>query len=140
MRGFYSGLIGGMVAGLWVIIWAIMVRYEAVFNALTSLELWINYLIFQIGVAGILGGVFGVVYSRFYRGIRGEDVKKSLLFGLIIAMLANVVISTDRLLHFLLLEGEHGQLLSEGVGWLLTSLKWILYGFVLGIVYERLKL
>jgi hypothetical protein len=139
-RGFYSGLIGGMVASLWVFVYAFLSgSFWITMYDITSLEFWFDYSVSQLGLTAIFGGIFGLIYSRFYNGIPGEGVKKGVVFGLIIGVLANIAGQATELLLGWLLTGVQ-EYFEYGIAWLGGSLKWIFYGIVLGILYERLKL
>jgi hypothetical protein len=107
---------------------------------ISSLDFWIDYFVFQFGFHAVFGANFGLVYSRFYKRIPGEGVMKGLVFGLMVGMLANLHYSSFWFLNWFLLAGEVEWLYPFGIGWLEGFLKWIPYGIVLGIVYDRLKL
>ena len=134
-RGFYSGLIGGFFAGIWIFVYVFLKGGWSTMPDVMSLSFWQDYFIVQCGIHAIFGGIFGLVYSRFYDGIPSKGVKKGLIFGLLIGMLVNLVFFSSTILHHLL----EVKLLINWT-WIEGFLKWIPYGIVLGFVYERLKL
>lgn len=137
-RGFYSGLFGGMAMGVWIFVWVYLQGGWSIMPDIISLEFWTNYFVFHFGLSALFGAIFGLVYSRFYKGIPGEGVKKGLTFGLIIGVLANLQYSMFNFLNGFLWTGE-----PELIAWAYVSgstflqayLKWIPYGIVLGIAY-----
>jgi hypothetical protein len=138
MRGFYSGLIGGFFAGIWIFVYVFLKGGWSTMPNVMSLEFLQDYFIFQFGMHGIFGCIFGVLYSKvFYNAIPSKGFKKGLVYGLLIGMWANLFTASNELLRWSL-TGLDVYLI--GVNWIEGFLKWIPYGFVLGIVYERLKL
>ena len=138
-RGFYSGVIAGLFAGLYLFVNVVLsFVILAELPEVTSLDFWLDYLVFQLGIHSIFGGIFGLMYSKFYVGIPGKGVKKGLVFALILGLLSSIFPTTDRFYYYLITGLEIYRI--WGLGWLQASLKWIPYGIVLGFVYERLKL
>ena len=122
MRAFYSGLIAGIVGGAWVFLYVYHSQILSGIPDPTASD-WLNYLIYHVGIVGIFGGIFGIVYSKFYASVPGKGVIKSLVFGLMMGMLANIFTSTDNLLIWSLT--SINEALELGVAWIIGFQKWI---------------
>ena len=142
MRGFYSGLIGGFLGGTVVVV-------TIVIGAIAGLKIWyfpefldfdfvINYLIYQVGYEGIFGGIFGIFYSIFYNRIPGKGVKKGLIFGCMVAFLSNIWMSSNFYLSWLFTSVDSHYATAFAFVW--GCIIWVVYGLMLGPLYERLKL
>ena len=87
MRGFYPGLIagiiGGIVGSISIIIGTMIGLPHILIGVPLTFELMISHLGYNIGATGIFGGIFGIVYSKFYNGIPSEGLKKGIVFGLL---------------------------------------------------------
>ena len=145
MRGFYSGVIAGIIGSIVLSISLIVVfewllgNWTAIYDSPITPDIVMNYLIYHIGFAAIFGGVFGIFYSILYDGIPGKGVKKGFFFGFMIGLLSNIWIAFGKFLTgvFTGIEIYYGD--SFAFVWVFVFL-WLIYGLVLGPVYERLNL
>jgi hypothetical protein len=138
MRGFYSGLIAGIIGGIALFLYVIITQHLSQLPDFTSLDFWLNYFIYQIGLQGIFGGIFGIMYSKFYNGIPGKSIVKGLVFGLIIFLLGNFAYGT---LHLWIgLSAANESHLAWGIDYFEGFPLFLAYGIALGPIYERLRL
>jgi len=135
MRGFYSGLIAGCIGGMGFSLYVIFFSLTAAIPDITSFDFWLNYFIYQVGVQGIFGGIFGIIYMKFYNGIPGKGAWKGLVFGLIIFLLGNFAHGTWNVLVGSLAGNEIH--IAWGINYFEAFLIWFIYGLVLGPLYER---
>jgi hypothetical protein len=142
IRGFYSGLIAGIFGGLGNTFFMYIVtllgfptilglRQGFFFN----LEGLLYHLGYSIPATAIFGAIFGIIYSALNKGIPYKSIVKGLIFGLIMFLLSNVY-SAHSFILIWLLTGKAFNIAGE-IGWFTGILLWILYGIVLGVLYER---
>ena len=141
MRGFYSGLIAGIIAGVGATLWRIiesLLQLPTAIAGMLTVETIVYHLGYEIGQIGITGALFGILYARFYVASPSKRVKKGFIFGLIAFLISNVLWAISFLLLGLMTWIEEYfwfSLLWFQIG----ASYWILYGVMLGIIYERWK-
>ena len=139
MRGFRAGLIAGMVAGVVLSLGRVVETSFGLPSAevILTWDFMSAHIGYSVGVIGIFGGFFGIVYSKFYDGIPAKGVKKSLVYGLIVLLFTSLwAVSYNIILAFL--TGME-IFLVWALAWGLVLHVWITYGLVLGVLYERWK-
>jgi hypothetical protein len=143
-RGFFSGLIAGMIGGLFYILWMVpgamlglpTVAIEAL--DIFKIDVFLILLGYSIPAQGICGSIYGIVYSRFYDRVPGKGIKKSFVWGCIIAFISDILISFNHLLA-LQFTGLDLHFINT-YSWIEAGIViWLPYGIFLGIIYERLK-
>ena len=99
----------------------------------------ISHLGYAVSVHGIMGAIFGIIYSKLYGGIPGSDMKEGLTFGCIVLLFSNLYIAFYYIARGLV-TGEEWSFY-ELITYIFVGLiAWIPFGIVLGALYERLKL
>jgi len=130
--GAIAGLIAGIAAGIIAIINVVFLfnighSYYDLPSPPESSTIYITIVELIINI--IWGIALGVFYSRIYDLIPGKSDYKGLFYGLILWLILNV-----RNVTFNIIYEPHsifGQILGISI--------WIIYGLVLGILYEFLK-
>jgi len=142
MRGFYAGLIAGCVGGMGVTIIRILEVALSfpiiVYPYFLEFDMIINHLGYSISAHGIFGGIFGIIYLKFYNRIPSKGVKKGLIFGSIIFLIANLTWASSNFISWLFIGIEQSfiwayEFLTAGF------FIWIPYGILLGVIYEKWK-
>jgi hypothetical protein len=139
-RGILSGLAAGLVMGvagyllgalLWRTLWG---------GAPPGLPLLSPVYIFSalLGIGAVFGILFGVIYALLYSCLRGEGTSKGLFYGFLVWVFSGVL-NAAYILVGLTVPPELIPTMSvfELVWGLIT---WLVYGAVLGFVYERIKI
>ena len=119
-----SGLIAGLVSGT---ISFIIAAY--IFEGMTLGVSIPNIAATNIVLGGIWGAIIGVLYATFYSYIPGEDVRKGIVFGLIIWIIDNVRTGV--------IGAVHGNFMGAVLGIVSGIIVWTVYGIVLGYLYKK---
>lgn len=142
MRGLYSGLIAGCIGGVAITISMFTMTILGVYTLLSGIpltfELLISHLAYAIGQNGVFGAIFGIMYSKFHRGVPGKGLAKGLVFGLIVYLFTNINAASINFVVWLFTSSEYH--LATITSWVVTGFfVWIPYGVVLEALYERWK-
>ncbi|WP_455369982.1 hypothetical protein [[Eubacterium] cellulosolvens] len=128
MRGFYSGLIAGCVGGIVGLIFGLIGSMIGLYElaSIPITNILVSFMIFSI----IFGGVWGLIYSRFYDSIPRVGITKGLFFGLMLWMLKDLM--TGSYIAFSLGNIPIAITIIFG-GFFLQAV----YGLTIGILYKK---
>jgi len=126
-KDFVVGLIGGIING---IIASAMVVQGIIIGAY---PLWaIEAIVKNIIAINIIWGIiFAILYSKFYRSIPGKGIWKGLVYGLMLYFLSNIY-----WFSYVLAYGDPS-FITALMPFIVGIWVWIVYGFMLGILYEK---
>ncbi len=140
--GFKGGIIGGAIAGIAVGILDLVV-------ARARSGIWEPYCIARLGelyppplygimTATISGIVLGAIYSRLYPSIPGETVTKGVYYGLFVWIIADM--AGFGLFVWIIQDIAYGPYIFSPFVYAIIRLSmWLVYGAMLGAVFEKLK-
>jgi len=142
VRGFYTGLLAGIIGGVPLPIFRIIEAMIELYGAVPHLVTY-DFLIFHLGYAvglhGLLGAIWGVIYSILYDGIPGKGIKKGFVYGCIVFFISDIYIASTNLSLGLLTWIEEYFIWTSQ--WAVGGAQlWIIYGIVLGALYKRWSL
>jgi len=127
--GIIAGFVGGVVAFILIIIGNITGIWVPFEGALNDVVFLTNQAVTHIGLNTIWGTIFGLIYSRFYDLIPGKGIWKGLYFGLLLFLIINISQAS-----YLAAFGSFFWVI--GNFYVAFPIR-IIYGFVLGALYEK---
>ncbi|MHA2123585.1 MAG: hypothetical protein ACW990_20495 [Promethearchaeota archaeon] len=131
--GAVSGLVAGIVVGIfWSIVPIIAINLRLVYWWLppppeTSI---LVFVLTEMGLAIVFGAIFGVLYSKAYRVISGNAIRRGLIFGLFLLLMY-----TGR---FAMINAAYGRV-AFVITMIIWGLGWIPFGIILGSIFESLR-
>ncbi|WP_455276472.1 hypothetical protein [[Eubacterium] cellulosolvens] len=142
MCGFYSGLIAGIFGGLgntFFMYTVTLLGFPTTIGLYSSFYFTLEGLLYHLGYSvpatAIFGAIFGIIYSALHKRIPYKNIVKGLIFGLIVFLFSNVYSAHSSILIWLLT--AKGYNIAGDIGWFTGILLWVIYGIVLGALYER---
>jgi hypothetical protein len=131
LAGAIAGLVSGIVSSILVFVGLSTGLYGANIIAPASQPEITNSAIYMILLTLILGSLVALIYSKFYDSIPGKDLKKGLYFGLIIWFVKDIMAALYLVMPMM-------QPIIIGVNLIVVGLYvWVIYGLVLGYLYEK---
>jgi hypothetical protein len=130
--GAFSGLIAGLIilgifAQFFMNISLSIGLYEAWFKPFVT-----DNFGFNIPFGIVFGIIFGIIYSRVYDVVPGKGILKALIFGLFLYLITSFRIETYIIPYGVDFLNSAGDLFDG-------SFTWIIFGLVLGILYQLLR-
>lgn len=128
MRGFYSGLIAGCIGGVVGLVFGLIGSMIGLYEIASIPITYIagSFMLFSI----IFGGIWGLLFFRFYDSIPGVGITKGLLFGLMLWMLKDLM--TGSYIAFSLANIPIATTIMFG-GFFLQAV----YGLIIGVIYKK---
>ncbi|WP_455369828.1 hypothetical protein [[Eubacterium] cellulosolvens] len=127
-KGYTAGAVAGFCGGVFAFVSQVILALVGVFPSVI-LEVLPSAAIIHIGMTTIWAVVFGVIYAKFYDVIPGKGVKKGLVFGFIIYLLADLWAAS----YFI--ANQHFQAASSFI--FSGFFHVIIYGPLLGVLYKK---
>ena len=121
--GFIGGIVNAITATAIVVYNSIIGGY-----AVTTIE---NIVKYQIVINLTWGIIFGILYSKFCKSIPGKGIWKGLVYGLMLYFFSNIYMFSYPFVYGDPIMIARHILFLSGI-WV-----WIVYGLVLGILYEK---
>jgi len=131
--GAIAGLVAGIVVGIfWSIVPIIVINLGLTYWWLppppeTSI---LVFALTEMALAIVFGIIFGILYSKAYRVISGNAIRKGLIFALFL-----LIMYTGR---FATINAAYGRFAFITV-MIIWCLGWIPFGIILGSLYESLR-
>lgn len=128
--GIVMGIVGCMVGGLlWMALWGGTPPGLPLLSPVYILSV-------LIGIGAVFGIIFGLIYTILYPSLRGKGTSKGLFYGFLIWIFSSLLV-TAYILAGLSVPPELIPTMSafELVYGIIT---WLVYGAILGFVYEKI--
>ncbi len=133
--GYAAGAVAGLVAAiLSPIIGFIFIR-TGIIEPIGGLEIWDPTMMMLwpfvlFGLIIIWGTILGVIYSKVYDIIPGKNLKKGLIYSLIIFLISNIRVTSFQIPF------------AQAITWLWTFnivgfLGLVIYGLIIGYLYRK---